>query len=52
MDKTKSLNGKTLTRLGRSISHFNPARRLIFLAEPMFCLSDGSPSLVKKCRKP
>ena len=39
MDKTKSLNGKTLTRLGRSISHFNPARRLIFLAEPMFCLS-------------
>ena len=38
MDKTKRLNGKTLTRLGRSISYFNPARRLIFLAEAMFCL--------------
>ena len=38
MDKTKGLIGKTLTRLGRSISHLNPARRLIFLAEPMFCL--------------
>ena len=48
----KSLNGEKLNRLGRSLYQVDPARRLLFLANFFFSHVDGSPSLVRKCRKP